>query len=799
MRRALFSTALALLGCSDPAPSTPRDAATDLGAESAVPDAPSTDAPEDAPPARIPPLAPAREPEALASVRWVTARIIGGADTVLEQMERRTFTLPEPGPRDGLTWSAVTPDARGELGSVPANNTLWAATRVELPAGRHLFARVDRASAVYSDFAPQPADLYGSGRMRVPLARFADGTVVVRGFGGRGPVLAQLFSTEDELVFNLDDLTLPDLVAGETRAQWVGVPVLNLTTTPALDVTARVEESDAFEATALRVPSIPAGAVTQVSFALRPKRPYPAAMERLRVGLRVESPSMRWSYRREVELTAVAAGTTHRRTFVSRMDGSTQYYGVVPPAGFDPARAYAMVLSLHGASVEGIGQARAYSAKDWAYIVAPTNRRPYGFDWEVFGRVDGIEVLDDAIAQARIDPTQVYLTGHSMGGHGTWQLGVLFPGRFATVGPSAGWNSFQSYTGRAAPRGAFARSQASSTSSAYLSNLARRGVYVIHGSADDNVPVREGRTMSMLARMVTQDVTYHEEPGAGHWWDGDRSPGADCVDWPPLFAFMRAHRLDPAETDFTFTTPSPWVNPRHSFVTVLSAASPDEDVVVTSARTGSAVRLTTRNVRAMRIDGAMLRAAGVSSLSIDGSDREVPTEAFTVGPTTGKTLGQHGPFNQALERPWCVVYPDDGPRAYRDYASYLLSNWSLIGNGAGCAVPRARVDAALRRERNLIWVGVDRASAAVPASVPFAQSETAVTAGDAQWEGAAALTVFPAGDHLDAWITATPGSEFLLFRVQPFTSGFVLPDYFVWDEGGGRAAGFYAPDWSYRE
>ena len=31
--------------------------------------------------------------------------------------------------------------------------------------------------------------------------------------------------------------------------------------------------------------------------------------------------------------------------------------------------------------------------------------------------------------------------GHSMGGHGTWNIGVTFPDRFAAIGPSAGWIS----------------------------------------------------------------------------------------------------------------------------------------------------------------------------------------------------------------------------------------------------------------------------------------------------------------------------------------------------------------------
>ena len=32
----------------------------------------------------------------------------------------------------------------------------------------------------------------------------------------------------------------------------------------------------------------------------------------------------------------------------------------------------------------------------------------------------------------------------------------------------------------------------------------------------------------------------------------DESAGVDCVDWPPMFAFMQDRRLDPVELDFEF-------------------------------------------------------------------------------------------------------------------------------------------------------------------------------------------------------------------------------------------------------
>ena len=61
--------------------------------------------------------------------------------------------------------------------------------------------------------------------------------------------------------------------------------------------------------------------------------------------------------------------------------------------------------------------------------------------------------------------------------------------------------------------------------------------------------------------------------------------------------------------------------------------------------------------------------------------------------------------------------------------------------------------------------------------------------------GPAAAVVFPDGDRLGAIITATEGSEYLLFRLQPFISQFMTPDYMVWSREGVVAAGFFSPDW----
>src|SRR5262249_33303129 len=157
-------------------------------------------------------------------------------------------------------------------------------------------------------------------------------------------------------------------------------------------------------------------------------------------------------------------------------------------------------------------------AKDNLHIVCPTNRRPYGFDWEEWGREDAIEVLDLAQSSLRTQPSRTYLTGHSMGGHSAWQLAVHFPNRFAATAPSAGWISFSSHAGGQQPGDTpmermLTRASLPSRTLELKQNLAPMGVYILHGEKDDNVPVEQARKMRDELKDWHPALGYHEQPG----------------------------------------------------------------------------------------------------------------------------------------------------------------------------------------------------------------------------------------------------------------------------------------------
>jgi poly(3-hydroxybutyrate) depolymerase len=748
------------------------------------------------PDAALAPPQAAAEWTAVSVPTWRVATV-GAEDEVLAFVEEGSFRFPDLG-RDfrGVDWSDATPDENGGLGAFPPA-ILYATAIVTVDADKTLILRADNGVAAYVGGVPQPADIYGSGRMRVPLAlKAGENVVVLRMIGGRGTPAVQLWETPDALALNFADVTSSDLLSGDTRPQFVGVPVLNLSGAVATDLRAEVVEDDVFEATSLSVPALPPGGMTKLTFALRLKASPGAVGETRTVHLRVGSADLAARYDATLDLPVVDPAATHRESFRSDVDGSAQYFGLVPPSGFQPDRAYGVVLTLHGAGVEGIGQAQAYSAKDWTYIAAATNRRPFGFDWEEWGRADALEVLDHVQRTFATDATRVYLTGHSMGGHGTWNVGVHNPGRFATLGPSAGWSSFYSYTGDPVPTGPFGRARASSSTNDYLNNLSRRGVYIIHGDADDNVPVREARDMRTNLMGVTDDVGYHEQPGAGHWWDGEAAAGADCVDWPPLFEFMQAHTLDPLETDFEFRTPGPWVTPTHSFVTLRSAESADADCVVESSREGDTVALTTTNVRSLTLDGDALGGLGVTTVTVNGEAVPVGPGALPVGPQDGKRPGLNGPMNEVYRRPFCWVYPDDAP-GYAAYAAYQTSYWAIIGNGQSCALPRSRLTARIEAGYNLIHLGPTPGQlSGVPAGLSWDNGGASI--GGREFPRATIAFVFaaPDGEHLHAVLSAPLRGERTLYAIEPFSSRGGLPDYLLFSGNTGLAAGFFDATWA---
>ncbi len=810
--------ALALAACgNDPASSSAADTAAGdaLQAQDALSsDITSSDAtggdaagdatgqPDSGPAVADKPLASVDPPAWVTPTGWTAAvHYAGTADAIGAAIADGSFVPPKAGTKAyGKVWLDATPKSgvMGPFGN--GNATVWLIGNVNVPKDTAAIARLDRVSSIRVGAWRAPGDIYGHGKARVPLRlKKGDNLLIVRGRGGQ-KIRVTLETSDAELHLNPLDWTRPELRVGHKDPSWLGVPLLELTGAAQSGVRCRVMESPHWKGTEVALPGVAPLGLTHASFRLEPKAAWTQQQADdktpIPVTLRVESLDSDKAYEHQVTLSVVPADAKFRQTFRSPVDRSVQFYGVVPPSDFDPSKTYAVALSLHGAGVEAKGQANSYSPKDWMYVVAATNRRRFGFDWEEWGHLNGLATLADATERFGLDPLRTYVTGHSMGGHGTWQFGIHHADLFAVVGPSAGWDSFYTYGGSKKPTGPFLRPRASSDTSKYISNLGNRAVYVIHGTADNNVPWSEGQAMRNKAAQVTPEVQHHWEQGAGHWWNGDKSKGADCVDWPPLFALMKTKTLDPVELSFSYTTPGPWHADRYSYARVRSAASPLQDCKLVSAFDGATLVLDTTNVRTLEIDVKALKSKGLSKITIDGKVHDLSQHKddapLVLGPTTGKRPGVHGPFNQVMHTPWCWVWPDDKP-AYGAYASYLSSTWAIIGNGQGCAVPASRLTAKIEADYNLVHLGRTPEEAGAPAFARWDKGGAQL--GDKVFSGAAMQLIWDTGTRLHAAIVAPEGQESLLWMVIPFSSRSGMPDFLVWKGSGLVAAGSFDADW----
>ncbi len=812
--RAAALAALALtLACgtapaTQPATAADSAASTDTAAEvtstdgSTAADAGVASAADTTGPWVPPPVAPPDTGTEVVAQGWLVAQVNPNADQVFAALDNGTFALPGHGAKEfGANWKAVQPKD-GQL--APQGNSsqvVYAARSITVEAPSGVVLQLDRAYDAWLNGRRVAGDVYGHGWMRFPgQLNAGDNLLVVRGRGGQQWGI-KVATTSHKAKLNPHDLTRPDLRVGDNSVRWLGVPVLVFgqpAADAALDISARVIADDHWLPTHTATPGLPGASATQLAFELVPKAAPAKVGENWPVTLRVDSPSWPHSYELKIELPTVATDVCWRQTFRSPDDGSVQYYGVRPPVEQGPNQP--LVLSVHGAGVDAIGQAQSYHTHPKTWIAAPTNRRPFGFDWEEWGHWNALYALEDAAKRFATSPAHQYLTGHSMGGHGTWQLGVHHSDRFAVLGPSAGWGSFYTYTGLKKPTGPFARARAHSDTHVYLANLANRAAYVIHGTADDNVPWSEGKAMFEAVSKVTTDVANHWEPGAGHWWDGDKSAGADCVDWPPLFELMGKRQLDPVPLTFDWKSPAPWYAENYAWLKLGSAKSPNDDCNVhVKPKDAKTLAIDTSNVRSMVLDGKALRGKGIEAVVIDGTSITVPEGPLQVGPTTGKRPGSSGPYNQAYHKPFVFVFPD-GDEAMAAVAGWMLQSWMAIGNGHGAAMPLSKVMPQIRKNYQLIHFGVTSAQVPLPAGFPFAWSLKGVQVEGVDYGDKLLLTVYDAGADtpgLGASLWAPKGKPWLLYRFVPFSSRSGLPDYVLYDEPGVIATGFFGPDWNF--
>ena len=685
-------------------------------------------------------------------------------------------------------------------------------------------------SNVYVNGEPHMGDAYSMGYLHIPVKlKKGLNEFYVRGLS----VTASLAFPETVAVLRTDDPTLPSIRLSDNNTSLQGAIVVVNTSEKALTGLQLVSNL-AGRTRTTAVPVIPALSSRKVIFefdgsAVKAGGTNPCALSLLQKGKPLDKAS--------VSIEAVAPGASYSRTFISNIDGSLQYYAVTPSSSTSNGPE-ALFLSVHGAGVEASGQARAYKPKDWGNLVAATNRRPRGFNWEDWGRLDALEVLALAKAQFKPDPRHIYLTGHSMGGHGTWFLGATYPDKWAAIAPCAGYPTLKEY---GSADGVIPDSSSNPLEQVLLragnqsdvlklvSNYKPLGVYVFHGDADRTVPVTYARQMRNLLGSSQPDMSYYEYPGGSHWF-GDHS-----VDWKPLFDFFKWHQIpvDSTVNSIDFTTANPGISPSFRWAAIDQQEKPLAYSRMQLNRTKNAITGTTTNAAVLRLALAEFGAAVPVTITLDGSPALTHTTrsatdtlvlrkengrwttAERIKPTE-KGPHRNGTFKEAFTNRMVFVYGTGGNPAENEWAytkaRYDAETWYYRGNGAVDIIADNAFDPARYANRGVILFGnqtTNKAWDKLLANCPIQVSRGQLSVGSQRFTGDDLGTYFiwPRADSQTASVAVVAGTGLPGMKAananQYFAGGSGFPDFMVFDismlkEGGKgiRTAGFFDNNWA---
>jgi poly(3-hydroxybutyrate) depolymerase len=192
-------------------------------------------------------------------------------------------------------------------------------------------------------------------------------------------------------------------------------------------------------------------------------------------------------------------------------------YAIYVPEGYDGTKTFPVILFLHGAGERGddgitpaqVGIGPAIFNRQGgvpAIVVFPQARRT----WSA-ASPDGIaalQALDEVMRDYKVDPRRVILTGLSMGGQGSWDIGTTQSERFAAVVPICGGGD-----------------------AATADRLKALPVWIFCGDADRDENVRSLRAMADTLRHAGNPARLTEYRGVGHnsWDRAYNSP--ELIDW----------------------------------------------------------------------------------------------------------------------------------------------------------------------------------------------------------------------------------------------------------------------------
>ncbi|MEO0119430.1 MAG: hypothetical protein ABIK60_02675, partial [candidate division WOR-3 bacterium] len=299
--------------------------------------------------------------------------------------------------RGYTSWQSTVSDSQGNV-KFSFDNVLWdtliqfygfsvvlnltyAYTEIEMEEDKIMLVMAERVGSFFVNGKGYLGDAYGHNFFRIPV-KFKKGKnsilLKVSGYGERSFRFI-IFQPKNKIIFIKEDITKPDILKEREEQRLIlGIPFLN-TTEEKVDFKIKFYLKDELlkEENKYLMPF----AITKFPIELKINNKKLNLNDSIvYISLLVETKDEK--VRDSFKIYITSETLPHSVTFISQIDSSCQYFAISYPKDFDKNKRYGLIYSLHGAGVEAIGLCKVYSKKDFAFVACPTNRRPFGFDWE---------------------------------------------------------------------------------------------------------------------------------------------------------------------------------------------------------------------------------------------------------------------------------------------------------------------------------------------------------------------------------------------------------------------------------
>lgn len=371
-------------------------------------------------------------------------------------------------------------------------------------------------------------------------------------------------------------------------------------------------------------------------------------------------------------------GKVVARAHLSRVDDSMQPYRVHYPSNYgkDKDKKWRLDIVLHGRDSTICetkflaAHAGKETAKDNDFVqIDIYGRGNNAYRWA--GEKDVYDVLFDFIdieellGRKLCDPDRFVLRGFSMGGAGTWHLGLHNPSLWSVIGPGAGFTTTKSYTKLPEPLPAYIEPLLHIYDAVdYAENAANVPIVAYSGEIDaqkaaaDNIEKR-------LKELKIDAMTHIVAPGLAHSFPAEwqkqveqqlvkyAGPGKGRSDYPERVSFK------------TYTLKYN----RCAWLTLLQLNEHYKAAMVEGSFKDDKFVLSTKNVAALRLD---LLTTEPAAVRIDGEDLsgKVRRGKSTICRVNGKwqigdlvdsvlfkTQFVHGPIDDAFTHRFICVKP----------------------------------------------------------------------------------------------------------------------------------------------